>query len=56
MVIPVYRKDEKYYNNNYQRISIFSYLSKIYERYMHDETNACVNILSKFQCGFRKRL
>ena len=53
-VIPVYGKDEKHDKNNYQPISILSYLSKIYERYMHDEINAYFDIFSKFQCGFRK--
>ena len=54
-VIPVYKKDEPYDKNNYRPISILSNLSKIYERYMHDEINAYFDdILSKFQCGFRK--
>ena len=39
-VIPVYRKDEPYDENNYRPISILSYLSKIYEKYIHDEINA----------------
>ena len=39
-VIPVYKKDEPYDKNNYRPISILSNLSKIYERYMHDEINS----------------
>ena len=53
-VIPVYKKDEPYDKNNYRSISILSNLSTIYARYMHDEINAYFDILSKFQCGFRK--
>ena len=54
-VIPVYKKDEPYDKNNYQPIITLSNLSKIYKRYMHDEINACFDdILSKFQCSFRK--
>ena len=34
--------------------SLVSNLSKFYERYMHNEINAYFDILSKFQCGFRK--
>ena len=41
--------------NTYRPIRILSHLSKIYDRCMHDEINAYFdNILSKFQCGFRK--
>ena len=51
----VYKKDEPYDKNNYRQISILSNLSKIYERYMYAEINAYFDdILSKFQCGFRK--
>ena len=54
-VILVYKKDEPYDINNYRPVSILSNLSKIYERYMHDEINAYFdNILSKCQRGFRK--
>ena len=54
-VIPVYKKDEPYYKSNYRPTSMLSSLSKICERYMHDEMNACFNdISSKFQCGFHK--
>ena len=54
-VIPVYKKDEPYDKSNNRPISILSNLSKIYERYMHGEINVYFDdILSKFQCGFRK--
>ena len=54
-VIPVYKKDEPYNKSNYQPVSIFSNLSKIYERYKHDEINAYFDdILSNFQRGFCK--
>ena len=54
-VIPVCKKDAPYDKNNYRPISILSNLSKLYERYMHDEINAYFDdILSKLRCGFRK--
>ena len=40
---------------NYRPISILSNISKIYERLMHDNMSDYFNdVLSKFQCGFRK--
>ena len=39
-VIRVYKKDEPYNKSNYQPVSIFLNLSKIYERYKHDEISA----------------
>ena len=54
-VIPVHKKDEPYNKSNYQPVSIFSNLSKIYERYKHDDINAYFDdILSNFQRGFCK--
>ena len=52
-VIPVYKKDGPY-DKHLPTHSILSHLSKIYDRCMHDEINAYFDILSKFQCGFRK--
>ena len=40
---------------DYRPISILSNISKIYERIMHDNMSDYFNdVLSKFQCGFRK--
>ena len=56
-VIPVYKKDEPYDKNNYRPISILSNLSKIYERYMHDEINAYFDdILSNFNVALAKAI
>ena len=48
-VIPVYKINEPYDKNNYRPINILSNLSKIYERYVHDQINAYFDdVLSKF--------
>ena len=36
------------------QFSILSSISKIYERLMHGNMSDYFNVLSKFQCGFRK--
>ena len=42
-------------NRSYRPISILSNISKIYEGLMHDDMSDYFNdVLSKFQCGFRK--
>ena len=54
-VTPVYRKNPKKYKENYRPTSILSNVSKIYERCLYDQMrNYFKNILSKYQCGFRK--
>ena len=54
-VIPSYKKDKPTEKTNYRPISILSNISKIYERLMHDNMSDYFNdVLSKFQCGFRK--
>ena len=54
-VIPTYKKDKPTEKTNYRPISILSNISKIYERLMHDNMSDYFNdVLSKFQCGFRK--
>ena len=54
-VIPTYKKDKPTDKTNYRPISILSNISKIYERLMHDNMSNYFNdVLSKFQCGFRK--
>ena len=53
-VIPSYKTDKPTEKTNYKPISILSNISKIYERLMHDNIIDYFNVLSKFQCGFRK--
>ena len=54
-VIPTYKKDKPTEKTNYSPISILSNIFKIYERLMHDNMSDYFNdVLSKFQCGFRK--
>ena len=54
-VIPTYKKGKPTEKTNCRPISILSNISKIYERLMHDNMSDYFNdVLSKFQCGFRK--
>ena len=56
-VIPVYKKDEPYDQNNYRPVSILSDLSKNYEIYIHDEISAYFDdILSKISMWLSQRL
>ena len=54
-VVPVYKKSDKKDKNNYKPSSIFSNLSKIYERCIQTQLNEYfASFLSKHQCGFRQ--
>ena len=54
-ITPTHKKHERILKENYRPISILPAISKIYERLMGEQLNAYFeNILSKFQCGFRK--
>ena len=54
-IIPVHKKDSKSLKENYRPVSILSNISKIYERCLYDQIETFFgNILSKYQCGFRK--
>ena len=54
-VIPVFKKEDRNYVENYRPVSILPNLSKIYERCLYDQMYKYFNhILSKWQCGFRK--
>ena len=54
-VTPAYKKKSKYSKDNYRPVSILSNISKIYERCIYDQTEKYFDdILSKYQCGFRK--
>ena len=54
-VIPVYKKKSKNFKDNYRPVSILPNISKIYERVIYEQMQPYFeNLLSKFQCGFRK--
>ena len=54
-ITPVYEKDDTNGKNNYRPVSILPFLSKAFEKCLHDQIYACTDsILSKAQCGFRK--
>ena len=53
-VIPVFKKEDRNYVENYRPVSILPSLSKIYERCLYDQMYKYFNhIFSKQQCGFR---
>ena len=54
-VAPVFKKKSKTSKDNYIPISISPNISKIYERCLYNQIQTYFdNILSKYQCGFRK--
>ena len=54
-ITPVFKKDSRTEKTNYRPVSILPSLSKIYERLIYNQLSKFFeNILSKFQCGFRK--
>ena len=54
-VTPAYKEKSKYSKDNYRPVSILSNISKIYERCIYDQIEKYFDdILSKYQCGFRK--
>ena len=54
-VTHIYKKDKPTEKTNYRPIRILSNISKIYERLSCDNMSDYFNdVLSKFQCGFRK--
>ena len=54
-VTPVHKKDSRENEANYRPVSILPNISKIYEKCMYKQiSDYFENILSKYQCGFRK--
>ena len=52
---PAFKKKSKTSKDNYRPISILPNISKIYERCLYNQMQTYFdNILSKYQCGFRK--
>ena len=54
-IVPIFKKGDRTLKENYRPISILSNLSKIYEKFLYNQISCFFeNILSKYQCGFRK--
>ena len=54
-ILPIFKKDSRNLKENYRPVSILPNLSKVYERCIFNQmTPYFEEILSKFQCGFRK--
>ena len=54
-ITPVFKKGDKHEKSNYRPVSILPILSKVYEKCLYKQIeNYMENILSNFQCGFRK--
>ena len=54
-ITPVHKKDSKNTESNYRPVSIFSNISKIYEKCIFSQiSNYFENVLSRYQFGFRK--
>ena len=54
-VTPVYKKGNRSVKDNYRPVSILPNLSKVFERCLYKQMSPYFdNILSKYQCGFRK--
>ena len=55
VITPVFERGDKHDKSNYQPVSILPILSKVYEKCLYRQIeNYMENILSNFQCGFRK--
>ena len=55
-VEPVHKKASRLEKTNYRPVSLLPNISKIFERCMHRQISEYFEtVLSKFQCGFRKR-
>ena len=54
-ITPAYKKGKKYITENYRPVRILPNLSKIFEKHIFKQmSHFFENILSKYQCGFRK--
>ena len=54
-ITPIFKKDSRLDKSNYRPVSILPNLSKIFERCIYNQISLYFNdILSKYQCGFRK--
>ena len=56
-ITPTFKKDDKQEKSTCRLVSILAILSKVYEKCLYKQIeNYMENILSNFQCGFRKFL
>ena len=56
-VTPIFKKGDKNVINNYRPVSILPNISKVFEKLLYNQMSEYFeNILSKFQCGFRKNI
>ena len=54
-VAPVFKNESRNHRNNYRPVSILPLISKVFEKIMNKQLSIYFEeILSKFQCGFRK--
>ena len=54
-ITPVFKKDSRNQKENYRTVSILPIIPKIFEKILSKQLYIYFeNILSKFQCGFRK--
>ena len=54
-ITPVFKNESRNHKNNYRRVSILPLISKVFEKIMNKQLSIYFEeILSKFQCGFRK--
>ena len=55
-VTPVYKKGNRSEKGNYRPVSILPNISKVFERCIYKQISQFFEgIISKYQCGFRKR-
>ena len=54
-IFQMYGKGKKNDKSNYQPVRLLLILSKVYEKCLYKQLEICIeNILSNFQCGFKK--
>ena len=54
-ITPVFKNESRNHKNNYRPVSILPLISKVFEKIMNKQLSIYFEeILSKFQCGFRK--
>ena len=54
-ITQAFKRGDKHDKSNYRPVSILPILSKVYEKCLYKQIENCMeNILSNFQCGFRK--
>ena len=55
-ITPLFKKDDRTDKSNYRPISILPNLSKVFDKCIYNQVSVFFDkVLSKYQCGFRKR-